>query len=26
LPWDVTGMDELAKFEAKYAVKQKRKA
>ena len=26
LPWDVTGMGELAKFEAKYAVKQKRKA
>jgi 2-methylisocitrate lyase-like PEP mutase family enzyme len=26
LPWDVTGMGELAKFEAKYAVKQKRRS
>jgi 2-methylisocitrate lyase-like PEP mutase family enzyme len=26
LPWDVTGMDALAKFEAKYAVKRRRKA
>ena len=26
LPWDVTGMDQLAKFEVKYAVKQKRRS
>jgi len=26
LPWDVTGMGELEKFEAKYAVKQKRRS